>query len=168
MKTIEIMIGGQKAQFTTKSVALDGKEYSYAKMSQVHHDAENHLYSFVYEGEAKEFHYEEKSAKVLAAIFSQVQKMDEMRKAKAEEKVPAAPVAEVPAEETPAEVPTEAPTVEPEAPAKPEPAVEPEAQEETKASENAATYDEMDEMIKATIAINEVRAKKEEEKAKKK
>ena len=33
MKTIEIISGSQKAQFTTKSVTLNGREYFYINMS---------------------------------------------------------------------------------------------------------------------------------------
>ena len=43
MKTIEIISGAQKAQFTTKSVTLDGIEYFYINMSDVRNDKLNRV-----------------------------------------------------------------------------------------------------------------------------
>lgn len=120
MKTIELMISGQKAQFTTKSVTIDGKEYLYSHMTSLDHSPVVHTYKFEYEdGDTKLLTYEKKDAKIMAAIFNQVHKMLEMKKAKAVEKTAEAP-------------------------------------------------SEMDELVKATIALNEERAKKEAEKADKK
>lgn len=76
MKTIEIITGNQKAQFTTKSVTFDGKEFFYSLMSQVQHNEGSHEYTFVYDGEKKVLPYLEKDAKILAAIFSQIQKIE--------------------------------------------------------------------------------------------
>jgi len=153
MKTIELMINGQPAQFTTKSVTLEGKEYFYSKITQLDHSPVVLTYKFECDGEEKLLRYEKKDAKILAAIFSQVHKMVEMKKAKAAVK---------PAAETPAKV--EEP-VSVEKPAKTHEAVEPETPAN---AEPAETSDAMDEMVKATIALNEERAKKEAEKAEKK
>lgn len=81
MKTIEIISGAQKAQFTTKSVTLDGIEYFYINMSDVRNDRLNRVYTFVYDSEVKAVPYEEKDAKTLAVIFGQVRAMEEKRKA---------------------------------------------------------------------------------------
>ncbi|MBQ4596529.1 MAG: hypothetical protein IJB14_06100 [Firmicutes bacterium] len=85
MKTIELMISGQKAQFTTKSVTFDGKEYFYSNMTHLDHSPVVRTYRFEYDGEAKLLTYEKKDAKIMAAIFSQVYKMIEQKKAKASE-----------------------------------------------------------------------------------
>ena len=37
MKTIEILSNGQKVQFTTKSVTIDGKEYLYSHITELRH-----------------------------------------------------------------------------------------------------------------------------------
>ena len=58
MKTIEIISGAQKAQFTTKSVTLDGIEYFYINMSYVRNDKLNRVYTFVYDSEVKAVPYE--------------------------------------------------------------------------------------------------------------
>lgn len=76
MKTIEIIIGGHKAQFTTKSLTLGGMELLYANMSHVSHDAENHIFRFTYGGKKIALPYEEKDARILTAIFSQVQALE--------------------------------------------------------------------------------------------
>lgn len=170
MKTIELMINGQKAQFTTKSVTLDGKEYFYANMTQLDHSPVVHSYMFEYDGESKRLTYEKKDAKIMAAIFNQVNKMIDLKKAKeAEKPAETAKAAEKPAEDVkPAENAKPAET-----PAEDVKAAEPvaeaaEASESPETTEAAETSDEMDEMIKATIALNEERAKKEAEKAAKK
>lgn len=75
MKTIEIISGNQKAQFTTKSVTFDGKEFFYSNMSDVTDHAEQCFYTFTYENESKTLPYEQKDAKILNAIFSQVQNL---------------------------------------------------------------------------------------------
>ncbi len=158
MKTIELMINGQPAQFTTKSVTLEGKEYFYSKITQLDHSPVVHTYRIICGDEEKLLRYEKKDAKILAAIFSQVHKMIEQKKAKAAEK-PAEPVKAAPAAEAPAKA---------EEPAKAE--VQEEAKAEGSAPENktAETSDEMDEMVKATIALNKERERKEAEKAAKK
>lgn len=81
MKTIEIISGAQKAQFTTKSVTLDGREYLYINMSDVRNDKLNRVYTFVYDSEVKAVPYEKKDAKTLAVIFGQVRAMEEKRRA---------------------------------------------------------------------------------------
>ncbi len=81
MKTIEIISGAQKTQFTTKSVTLNGREYFYINMSGVRNDQLNRVYTFVYDNEVKAVPYEEKDAKTLAVIFGQVRAMEEKRKA---------------------------------------------------------------------------------------
>lgn len=163
MKTIELMISGQKAQFTTKSVTIDGKEYFYSNMTKLDHSPIVHTYRFEYsDGDAKLLTYDKKDTKIMAAIFSQVHKMLEGKKAKAAEK-PVEPEKAVPA-------------AEPEAPAKAvedaKPAVDEdakaEAEEKAAAVESTEQSDAMDEMVKATIALNEERAKKDAEKAAKK
>ncbi len=72
MKTIEIISGDQTAQFTTRSVTFDGKEFFYSYMSNVANDRESRCYTFTYDGEVKRLPYEEKDARILEAIFSQV------------------------------------------------------------------------------------------------
>ena len=81
MKTIEIISGAQKAQFTTKSVTLNGREYFYINMSDVRNDKLNRVYTFIYGSEVKAVPYEEKDAKTLAVIFGQVRAMEEKRRA---------------------------------------------------------------------------------------
>lgn len=147
MKTIELMINGQKAQFTTKSVTLEGKEYFYSKFTQLDHSPIVLTYKFECDGEEKLIRYEKKDAKILASIFSQVHKLIELKKEKAAEQ-PAEPAKD---EEQPAE------------PAK----VEEQPAESVK-TEDTETSDAMDEMVKATIALNKEREKKEAEKAAKK
>ena len=44
MKTIELKAGQQIAQFTTKSVTFDGKEFFYSKMSNLTHDPATEKY----------------------------------------------------------------------------------------------------------------------------
>lgn len=75
MRTIEIKTGEQTAQFTTKSVTFDSREFFYSKMSDVKHMSDEKAYSFTYEGQLKTLPYEEKDFKVLNAIFSQVMNM---------------------------------------------------------------------------------------------
>lgn len=75
MKTIEIKIGGQPAQFTTKSLTFNGREYFYSNMSSVMNDDENHNYAFAYDGQVIVLPYEAKDSKILNAIFSQVQNL---------------------------------------------------------------------------------------------
>ncbi len=75
MKTIELISGKQKAQFTTKSVTFDGKEFFYSNMSDVKNDSEHCVYTFTYDNETKTLPYEAKDAKILNAIFSQVQNL---------------------------------------------------------------------------------------------
>lgn len=75
MKTIEIKIGEQIAQFTTKSVTFRGKEFFYSKMTDVARDPDSSTYSFIYDGELIVFPYEEKDLKVLSIIFNQVKNL---------------------------------------------------------------------------------------------
>ena len=82
MKTIELLINGQPAQFTTKSVTLEGKEYFYSKITQLDHSPIVLTYKMECDGEEKLLRYEKKDAKVLAVIFSQVHKMIELKKAR--------------------------------------------------------------------------------------
>ena len=84
MKTIEIKTGSQTARFTTKSVTFDGREFFYANMSHVTNDVENHTYTFTCGDETKTLPYEEKDAKILNAIFSQVRQLEEKRHAAGE------------------------------------------------------------------------------------
>lgn len=76
MKTIELISGNQKAQFTTKSVTFDGREYFYSKMSHVTDHADECFYTFTYEDEVKTLPYEKKDSKILTAIFSQVKMLE--------------------------------------------------------------------------------------------
>lgn len=119
MKTIEITIGGHKAQFTTKSLTIGGRELLYANMSQISHDPANHVYRFTYEGRKIALPYEAKDARVMTAIFTQVQALEAQKMSwtqalsgihpnenpqPAAEKKPAAPVPEAaPVEKKPAE-----------------------------------------------------------------
>lgn len=75
MKTIEIKIGGQPAQFTTKSLTFNGKEYFYSNMTSVMNDDENHNYAFAYDGQVIVLPYEAKDSKILNAIFGQVRNL---------------------------------------------------------------------------------------------
>lgn len=72
MKTIELKAGQQIAQFTTKSVTFDGKEFFYSRMSNLTHDPATQKYYFTYDGESKILPYEAKDAQILTAIFRQV------------------------------------------------------------------------------------------------
>ncbi len=161
MKTIELLINGQPAQFTTKSVTLEGKEYFYSKITQLDHSPIVLTYKMECDGEEKLLRYEKKDAKVLAAIFSQVHKMIELKKAKAAAK-PAAETPEKVEEPVKAEQPADAVT-----PAAAEEPANANVEEPAK-TEAAGASDKTDEMVKATIALNEERAKKEAEKAAKK
>lgn len=90
MKTIELKAGQQIAQFTTKSVTFDGKEFFYSRMSNLTHDPATQKYYFTYDGESKILPYEAKDAQILAAIFSQVLKLQAAKAAQAHAaKVPA-------------------------------------------------------------------------------
>ena len=90
MKTIELKAGQQIAQFTTKSVTFDGKEFFYSRMSNLTHDPATQKYYFTYDGESKILPYEAKDAQILTAIFSQVLKLQAAKVAQAHAaKVPA-------------------------------------------------------------------------------
>ena len=90
MKTIELKAGQQIAQFTTKSVTFDGKEFFYSRMSNLTHDPATQKYYFTYDGESKILPYEAKDAQILTAIFSQVMKLQAAKAAQAHAaKVPA-------------------------------------------------------------------------------
>ena len=90
MKTIELKAGQQIAQFTTKSVTFDGKEFFYSRMSNLTHDPATQKYYFTYDGESKILPYEAKDAQILTAIFSQVLKLQAAKAAQAHDaKVPA-------------------------------------------------------------------------------
>ena len=99
MKTIELKAGQQIAQFTTKSVTFDGKEFFYSRMSNLTHDPATQKYYFTYDGESKILPYEAKDAQILTAIFSQVLKLQAAKAAKpqapAPQKASAAPSAKV-------------------------------------------------------------------------
>ncbi len=83
MKTIELKAGQQIAQFTTKSVTFDGKEFFYSRMSNLTHDPATQKYYFTYDGESKILPYEAKDAQILTAIFSQVLKLQAAKVAQA-------------------------------------------------------------------------------------
>lgn len=90
MKTIELKAGQQIAQFTTKSVTFDGKEFFYSRMSNLTHDPATQKYYFTYDGESKILPYEAKDAQILTAIFSQVLELQAAKAAQAHAaKVPA-------------------------------------------------------------------------------
>lgn len=90
MKTIELKAGQQIAQFTTKSVTFDGKEFFYSRMSNLTHDPATQKYYFTYDGESKILPYEAKDAQILTAIFSQVLKLQAAKAAQTHDaKVPA-------------------------------------------------------------------------------
>ena len=90
MKTIELKAGQQIAQFTTKSVTFDGKEFFYSRMSNLTHDPATQKYYFTYDGESKILPYEARDAQILTAIFSQVLKLQAAKAAQAHAaKVPA-------------------------------------------------------------------------------
>lgn len=90
MKTIELKAGQQIAQFTTKSVTFDGKEFFYSRMSNLTHDPATQKYYFTYDGESKILPYEAKDAQILTAIFSQVLKLQAAKATQAHAaKVPA-------------------------------------------------------------------------------
>ncbi len=80
MKTIEIMSGGHKAEFTTKSLTFNGKEFFYSRMSDVVNDPDKRFYTFTYDDEKITLPYEEGSEKILNAIFIQVQGMQSKHK----------------------------------------------------------------------------------------
>ena len=65
MKTIELICGGTKAQFTTKSVTLGGNEYFYSRMSDVSHNADECYYIFKYNGQSVKLPYENKDSIML-------------------------------------------------------------------------------------------------------
>lgn len=123
MKTIELKAGQQIAQFTTKSVTFDGKEFFYSRMSNLTHDPATQKYYFTYDGESKILPYEAKDAQILTAIFSQVLKLQAAKahaakvQASAPQKTSADPSAKVstqapvqpPASEIPAAKAPEAP-----------------------------------------------------------
>ena len=84
MKTIELKAGQQIAQFTTKSVTFDGKEFFYSRMIQnLTHDPATQNIIFTYDGKSKILPYEAKDAQILTAIFSQVLKLQAAKAAQA-------------------------------------------------------------------------------------
>lgn len=83
MKTIELKAGQQIAQFTTKSVTFDGKEFFYSRMSNLTHDPATQKYYFTYDGESKILPYEAKDAQILTAIFRQVLQLQAAKAAQA-------------------------------------------------------------------------------------
>ena len=103
MKTIELKAGQQIAQFTTKSVTFDGKEFFYSRMSNLTHDPATQKYYFTYDGESKILPYEAKDAQILTAIFSQVLKLQAAKvPAQTAQQTPQAPVQDqAPQEEIP-------------------------------------------------------------------
>lgn len=114
MKTIELKAGQQIAQFTTKSVTFDGKEFFYSRMSNLTHDPATQKYYFTYDGESKILPYEAQDAQILTAIFSQVLKLQAAKAhaakvpAQTAQQTPQAPV-QPPASEIPAAKAPEAP-----------------------------------------------------------
>lgn len=117
MKTIELKAGQQIAQFTTKSVTFDGKEFFYSRMSNLTHDPATQKYYFTYDGESKILPYEAKDAQILTAIFRQVLQLQAAKAAQAHaakmpaqtaQQTPQAPV-QPPASEIPAAKAPEAP-----------------------------------------------------------
>ena len=117
MKTIELKAGQQIAQFTTKSVTFDGKEFFYSRMSNLTHDPATQKYYFTYDGESKILPYEAKDAQILTAIFRQVLQLQAAKAAQAHaakvpaqtaQQTPQAP-AQPPASEIPAAKAPEAP-----------------------------------------------------------
>lgn len=97
MKTIELKAGQQIAQFTTKSVTFDGKEFFYSRMSNLTHDPATQKYYFTYDGESKILPYEAKDAQILTAIFSQVLKLQAAKAAQAHAaKMPAQTIQQTP------------------------------------------------------------------------
>ena len=100
MKTIELKAGQQIAQFTTKSVTFDGKEFFYSRMSNLTHDPATQKYYFTYDGESKILPYEAKDAQILTAIFSQVLKLQAAKAAQAHAaKVPAQTAQQTPVQD---------------------------------------------------------------------
>ena len=100
MKTIELKAGQQIAQFTTKSVTFDGKEFFYSRMSNLTHDPATQKYYFTYDGESKILPYEAKDAQILTAIFSQVLKLQAAKAAQAHAaKVPAQTAQQAPVQD---------------------------------------------------------------------
>ncbi|NLD20006.1 MAG: hypothetical protein GX663_07140 [Clostridiales bacterium] len=73
MKTIEVKSGNNIAQFTTKSVTVEGREYFYSNMTDIVNEPGRPAYHFTYEGRMYLLPYEEKDSKILSAIFGQVQ-----------------------------------------------------------------------------------------------
>lgn len=157
MKTIEIKTGKQIAQFTTKSVTFDGKEFFYSKMQNVQHNPAGCIYSFTYDGELKSLPYEPKDAKVLSAIFSQVQKLQPHKPA-----ADSTPTVKAPA------VPKEKPAKAPETPDIKEvmehtdnkPAAE-------KISEEDPTVKEVEETASEPVVFEDKKAAKQAEKERK-
>ena len=121
MKTIELKAGQQIAQFTTKSVTFDGKEFFYSRMSNLTHDPAACKYYFTYDGEHKILPYEAKDAPILNAIFGQVIKLQAAKAAhtpvQGTQTTPARPAEQVPAKAAP-QAPA-APAAQPQAAAKP-------------------------------------------------
>lgn len=125
MKTIELKAGQQIAQFTTKSVTFDGKEFFYSRMSNLIHDPATQKYYFTYDGESKILPYEAKDAQILTAIFSQVLKLQAAKAAQAH----AAKVPTQTAQQTP-QAPVQPPVSEIPAAKAPEAPVQDQAQQE--------------------------------------
>ena len=79
MKTIELICGGTKAQFTTKSVTLGGNEYFYSRMSDVSHNADECYYIFKYNGQSVKLPYENKDSKIAALWTLKTVLLDALR-----------------------------------------------------------------------------------------
>lgn len=73
MKTIEIAgVDNQKAVFTTRSVSIDGADFTYSLIDAIEHDADRRTYS-VSEGErSASFEYTDKDAKALNTLFLRI------------------------------------------------------------------------------------------------
>lgn len=174
MKTIEIISGEQKAQFTTKSVTFGGKEYFYSNMTDVTDHTDEGFYTFTYGNETMTLPYQPKDAKILYAIFSQVQNMASQKKQTAAgQNAPQAPEAPAP-EPSPAEsavedkdVPYHEPA--PQAPVTEDvaPAEQTEPAEHTESAEHVESTEHTDvstQNIEGTDAVPDEKAAKKAEK----
>ena len=174
MKTIELKAGQQIAQFTTKSVTFDGKEFFYSRMSNLTHDPATQKYYFTYDGESKILPYEAKDAQILTAIFSQVLKLQAAKAAQAHAaKVPAQTAQQTPQAPVQDQAPQEEIPVTPQTPhavdvraaaemaqPAPEPAEQAPAAEQSPAAEQASAEE--------PIVFTDKKAAKQAEKERKK
>ncbi len=87
MNTIDYIAKGQKVQFSTKSVNINGKDYAYTGMTAIKHSSTKHLYLFKYEDSWCLLPYNEEDEQKLKALFSRIAALNAKRAETRTEKI---------------------------------------------------------------------------------